>query len=199
MSDFRKLTIRQKLSAVQTELIVPKKRSMKGKNGKVMYMYRNLDDIFEALKPINNNYGVLFTIDESIIDCGGILFRKSVSTICDAEVDADITAESLVRENVSNEGFQAMEQKSGGSSSYGSKLSLSKLLLLDDNDDPDDRNFTPDGEKVFVFRTPKEWGKFGGKTIKQLSAADISHLRESMLSRSEISAISEEFLKLTKV
>ncbi len=63
------LTLKQKLAIIQTELIVPKKREMRNKNGKVMYKFRNLDDIFDSLKSINASRGVFFTVLGKRKDC----------------------------------------------------------------------------------------------------------------------------------
>ena len=195
----KELSLKQKLSIIQTELIVPKSREMRGKTGKVMYRYRNLDDIFDSLKPINAKYGVFFTVEEDPTLCGAIIFRKSIATIHDCESDETISASSFVRENVTTEGFQAPEQRSGGSSSYSNKLAMSKLLLLDDNSDPDERLYSDDGIKVAAYCCPKSWGKLSGKTLKQIGSATVKAIIVKLNAKAELTEEDRQFLAAARI
>ena len=188
------LTLRQKLSLIQTELVVPKTREMRGKTGKVMYKFRNLDDIFDSLKPVNASKGVFFTVDEEPVLCGNTIFRKAIASVTDTESDDTISAVSFVRENIDGGGIQSGEQKSGGSSSYASKLAMSKLLLLDDNSDPDEREFAEDGAKITQYKTPAGWKAWGSKTIKQLGEKTVKEIVTKLNAKPELTNDDKEFL-----
>ena len=55
----KELTIYQKLSTIQKEFKAKKSRF----NSFGKYNFRSAEDILEALKPYNEKYGVLFTVD----------------------------------------------------------------------------------------------------------------------------------------
>lgn len=60
----KELTIYQKLSTIQKEFKAKKSRF----NSFGKYNFRSAEDILEALKPYNEKYGVLFTVDEQLVN-----------------------------------------------------------------------------------------------------------------------------------
>ena len=62
------LTIYQKLSKIQKEFKAKKSRY----NSFGKYNFRSAEDILEALKPFNEKYSVLFTVDEQLVNIDGM-------------------------------------------------------------------------------------------------------------------------------
>ena len=129
-----KMTLSQKLSAIQVEF-----KAKKGSYNKFgNYYYRSAESILEALKPINDRYGVYFTINETLINANPPIML-SVATIWDCESDAKIDCQSVVGVDLEQKGM-ATAQRYGSSSSYGKKYALGNLLLIDDTSDADATN-----------------------------------------------------------
>jgi hypothetical protein len=129
-----KMTLSQKLSAIQVEF-----KAKKGSYNKFgNYYYRSAESILEALKPMNDKYGVYFTINETLINANPPIML-SVATIWDCESDAKIDCQSVVGVDLEQKGM-AMPQRYGSTSSYGKKYALGNLLLIDDTADADATN-----------------------------------------------------------
>ena len=129
------LTIYQKLSKIQKEFKAKKSRY----NSFGKYNFRSAEDILEALKPFNEKYGVLFTVDEQLVNIEGIPIIESTATIMDSEGGMFIAAKSIVGVDLAQKGMQ-VPQQFGSASSYAKKYSLGNLLLIDDTQDSDATN-----------------------------------------------------------
>ena len=124
------MKLHEKLSAIQVRF----KCNKSAYNSFGKYNFRKAEDILEALKPFNKEYGVYFTVDEELIAPAVI---QSTATISDGE-DA-IHARAIVGVDLNQKGMQVPQQY-GSASSYAKKYSLGNLLLIDDTQDSDATN-----------------------------------------------------------
>ena len=98
------------------------------------YNFRSAEDILEALKPFNKEFGVFFTISEELVHENTI---KSTATISNGKDYIQATA--IVGVDRAQKGMQ-VPQQFGSASSYGKKYALGNLLLIDDTADADATN-----------------------------------------------------------
>jgi hypothetical protein len=131
----KQLNIYQKLSKIQKEFKAKKSRF----NSFGKYNFRSAEDILEALKPYNEKYQVLFTVDEQLVNIEGMPIIESTATIMDAEGGSLIAAKSIVGVDLAQKGMQ-VPQQFGSASSYAKKYALGNLLLIDDTQDSDATN-----------------------------------------------------------
>lgn len=125
------MNLQEKLSKIQVELKVAKTKTNKFGG----YKFRSAEDILEALKPLNDKYGVYFIIREELISEAVI---KSEATIFDLE-GSSISSTAIVGVDLNQKGM-ATAQQYGSASSYGKKYALGNLLLIDDTADADATN-----------------------------------------------------------
>jgi len=124
------MTINEKLATIQTKF--KSKKSRFNSFGK--YYFRSAEDILEATKPFLLELGVTVTIDEQLVETGGIPIICSTATVSDGK-DA-IHASALVGVDLNQKGMQ-VPQQFGSASSYGKKYALGNLFLIDDTQDSD--------------------------------------------------------------
>ena len=125
------MNIREKLSRIQYEF--KSKKSRYNSFGK--YNFRSAEDILESLKPLNEKYGVYFTVKENLT-LGEFPILHSTAIMVDAESGETIEATAIVGVDLNAKG-QQMPQRFGSASSYGKKYALGNLLLIDDTADSD--------------------------------------------------------------
>jgi hypothetical protein len=125
------LTLSDILSKIQQKFHSKKSRHNKFGN----YSFRSAEDILEAIKPFEAEYGVFFIIREELIDNSEFPIIKSTASI-NLKGGDSIKAEAIVGVDLNQKGMQ-MPQKFGSASSYGKKYALGNLLLIDDTQDPD--------------------------------------------------------------
>lgn len=128
------LCIGEKLCRIQQEFKAKKSRF----NSFGKYNFRSAEDILEALKPMNEKYGVYFTINEQLINANPPVMT-SVATIWDCESGKSIDCSAVVGIDLNQKGMQT-PQAFGSASSYAKKYALGNLLLIDDTADPDATN-----------------------------------------------------------
>lgn len=142
--DVPKMTLFQKLLAIQTQMKAPK--NLYNKFGK--FNYRNAEGILEALKPYEAQYGVLVILQDEIeihgtqkkrTDSGETetpcIYVKATAHFIDAETGEKISTSAYARES-DHTGMSA-DQCTGTASSYARKYCLNALFLLDDTKDSD--------------------------------------------------------------
>lgn len=117
------LTLTQKLSKIQKELIC--KKELFNAFGK--YNYRNLESIFDSLK--SHLGDLIVTIDEDLQVVADRVYIKATAIISDGE--NKITATAFAREPLMKKGMSD-EQITVSTSSYASKSAMQKLFMLDD-------------------------------------------------------------------
>lgn len=133
-----KLTLAEKLSAIQTKLKAPK--NLYNSFGK--YSYRNAEGIQEALKPLLADYCVYVTLSDEVLEVGGRVYVKATATIATASGGGEsfapeqISVTAYAREADVKKGMDDA-QITGSTSSYARKYALNGLFLLDDNKDAD--------------------------------------------------------------
>ncbi|WP_419893242.1 ERF family protein [Oceanobacillus kimchii] len=131
MSD---LNLTQKLINVQKELKAPKgQRNDFGK-----YNYRSAEDILEAVKPLNAEFGLLLTITDEAQLIGDWHYIKATATITDGK--DSITVSASARESENKKGMDS-SQITGAASSYARKYALNGLYCIDDTKDADTNEY----------------------------------------------------------
>lgn len=125
------LTIHQKLNFVQTNLKVEKGH----RNNFGNYNYRNLADIFEAVKPLLNETGCWLTVTDEMVNIGNSNYIKASAIFGDHD-GQEIVCEGWARESVSKKGMDD-SQITGSTSSYARKYACNGLFAIDDTADAD--------------------------------------------------------------
>ena len=160
------MTLGQKLSKIQQEF--KSKKSRFNSFGK--YNFRSAEDILEALKPLNEKYGVYFTINENLIQPEVL---ETQANIVDHILGTTISVSAIVGVDMQQKGMQ-MPQRYGSASSYGKKYALGNLLLIDDTADSDATNTHGKSES----KKPELKGEALTKAIKYIeSGGDIKSIR----------------------
>ena len=126
-------SLQECLNYIQVNLKAPK--NMHNSFGN--YKYRNLEGIFEGLKPLLEETGCIVTITDSMELIGDRYYVKATTTI--SKGDESISCDGWAREVEDKKGMD-LSQISGSCSSYAAKYSASHLFLIDDNQDADSRD-----------------------------------------------------------
>ena len=132
-------TLHQKLNYIQTRLKVEKGRT----NSFGKYKYRNLDDIFEALKPLEKETGCCVTVTDQIVCINGFNYIKARANLFSEQegITSSIYVEGWAREPVTRKGMDD-SQITGSTSSYARKYAMNGLFLIDDTADADSMDNT---------------------------------------------------------
>ena len=129
------MNIFEKLSAIQAEVKVTKDN----KNDFAGYNYRSAEQIYEAVKPIARKHGAVLHITDDVVVIADKPYVKAVAELIDIEATGEVYAISSVgwaRIPDAQRGLSD-SQLTGSAASYADKYAISKLMLLDDNKDPD--------------------------------------------------------------
>ena len=170
----------QKLSKIQIEF--KSKKSKYNSFGK--YNFRSAEDILEALKPMNEKYGVYFTINETLINANPPIMA-SVATIKDVISCMTIDSQAIVGVDLEQKGM-AMPQRYGSASSYAKKYALGNLLLIDDTQDADHA-------KPVEPKEPKE------KPILILDSPEFLKVKEYLSGGGEIAMVEKKYTLTAEV
>lgn len=130
------------LQLIQTELKAPKNL----KNSFGNYNYRNVESIFEAVKPLLKKHEATLIVSDEILQVGDRFYIKATATLTD-KGGASVSVSALAREALTKKGMDDA-QITGSASSYARKYALGGLFLLDDNKDPDSGEQPSGGEKT---------------------------------------------------
>ena len=164
--------ILKKLLVIQTTL-----KAKKGqKNSFGNYQYRSLDDILAAVKNILSEQGVVLTLNDSMHEIAGVLFRKTVATVTCIDDESTMSCDMYTQEALGKKGMSS-EQCSGSTASYSGKFCLNKLFAIDDTKDADTQdnsnsNHSPKSQGVagdFIGNV----GKYKGQIIKNINRNDL--------------------------
>jgi hypothetical protein len=128
-------TLINKLREIQCELHAPKNQY----NSFGGYKYRSLEDIVEALKPLEIKYKVSVLLNDEVVEIGGRVYVKATATLYNCEECEKISVSAYAREEETKKGMDAA-QITGSASSYARKYALNGLFLIDDVKDPDATN-----------------------------------------------------------
>ena len=139
-------TLVEKLNHIQTNLKV-KKEKVNSFGG---YKYRNLDDIFEALKPLLKETGCVVTVSDEINEVNGFNYIEATVKLSDGTDSIAVTG--WAREAVSKKGMDD-SQITGATSSYARKYAANGLFAIDDTEDADSMDNRP--ETLINGKLPK--------------------------------------------
>lgn len=153
----------KELIQIQSELKAPK--SQYNNFGK--YHYRNLEDIFEAVKPLLVKYDCLLNVVDELVQVGDRYYIKAIAKI--SKGDIQVSSVAYARESLDKKGMDD-SQITGATSSYARKYALNALLLIDDTKDADTQDNTVKKEQI---KTPiiDSLGKLKLK-LKEAGATD---------------------------
>lgn len=124
------LKLQKKLSEIQNRLKAPKGQY----NNFGKYHYRSAEDILEAVKPLNAEYGISLTLSDEVKEIGGRIYVVATATITDG--NDELSVKSYAREPENKKGMDD-SQITGATSSYARKYALNGLYAIDDNKDAD--------------------------------------------------------------
>lgn len=144
------MTIYEKLSAIQQELIAPKGQF----NNFGKFSYRSCEDIAQALKPLLEKNKCTCLMTNRVIEVGGRNYIEAMVTLIDLESDGTIVVTAQAREDETQKGMDG-SQITGASSSYARKYALAGLFMIDNEKDSDATN-TGDKGKAEPKAKPKE-------------------------------------------
>lgn len=130
------MNIYEKLSAIQSELKVPKGQHNSFGN----YDYRSCEDILEKAKPICKAHKTVLIIEDDIQQVGENVFVAGIATLRDLESDEAIKVKAFARHADDKKGMDD-SQMTGTASSYARKYALNGLFNLDDTKDADSDEF----------------------------------------------------------
>ena len=161
-----KKTIYKKLQEVQSALQVPKgQRNDFGK-----YNYRSAEDIMSAIKPYQEEQGLVTTVNCSIELLGDRYYVNALATITDVETGESISVGAQAREDESKKGMDA-SQITGSATSYARKYALAGLFAIDNEKDSDVTN--------------KHGKAASGKKIDSLNAEILKELLKKLPKKDE--------------
>lgn len=129
----------QKLARVQSKLKAPKDL----KNNFGGYNYRNVEAIYEAVKPLLLEEGLVLSITDEVVEMSDRIYIKATATVTDGF--GTISATGYAREAGMKKGMDEA-QVTGSCSSYARKYALGGLFLIDDNKDIDGMNHTDNSD-----------------------------------------------------
>jgi hypothetical protein len=127
--------LNDKISYIQANLKVEKGR----KNSFGNYMYRNLEDIFQGLKPLLKETGCFVTVSDEIKEINGSNYICATATIHSGDENFSVTG--YAREAVTKKGMDD-SQITGATSSYARKYAFNGLFAIDDTADADSMDNT---------------------------------------------------------
>ena len=125
----QKQTLSEKLNHIQSNLNAPK--NLYNSFGK--YKYRNLEGIFEGLKPLLKETGCTITVSDEIVCVNEMNYIKATATLSNG-TDENISVTGWARESVSKKGMDD-SQITGSTSSYARKYAMNGLFAIADTKD----------------------------------------------------------------
>lgn len=113
--------------------VIRKTKAAKDKTGRIMYMYADLEDVLNAVRPALNKYGLLLTQD---INCDG---DNACITTTIASADGNVLTSGTTRIPAVPGVGMNKAQAFGSAISYGRRYSLCAFLGISSDDDDDGR------------------------------------------------------------
>jgi hypothetical protein len=121
----------KELVKIQAELKAPKNQ----RNNFGKYNYRSCEDILEGLKPLLQANECYVTLNDDVVEIGGLLMIKATATITNSKGTA-ISVVAFAGIDPSKKGMD-ISQSFGSSASYARKYALNGLFAIDDTKDAD--------------------------------------------------------------
>jgi uncharacterized protein (DUF3820 family) len=160
-----KMEIYAKLLNIQKELKAPKNQ----RNSFGNYNYRSCEDIFEAVKPLLQENGLILTISDELEQIGERYYVKAKAVLTDGKDLIMNTA--YAREEETKKGMDG-SQITGASSSYARKYALNGLFLIDDVKDSDSTNTGAEVTQEEAEKYVLTFGKYNGRLLKEICEED---------------------------
>ena len=160
-----------KLNHIQVTLNAPK--NLYNSFGK--YKYRNLEGIFEGLKPLLKETGCAVTVSDEIVCVNEMNYIKATATLSNGS-DESISVTGWARESVSKKGMDD-SQITGATSSYARKYAMNGLFAIDDTVDADTEEYKTENEvkvKKKTVRAPNKAKQ--NKDLTDVQKAEIMRL-----------------------
>ena len=150
-------SLKECLNYIQVNLNAPKNLHNSFGN----YSYRNLEGIFEGLKPLLKETGCIVTISDSIEMLGDRYYIKATTTITKGE--ESISCDGWARESEIKKGMD-LSQITGSTSSYARKYAMNGLFAIDDVQDADtmDNRYTVTDEQKTRYQELLQSGCYNG-------------------------------------
>jgi hypothetical protein len=149
------LTLHQKLIDIQQRLKVPKDKRNEYSTSK--FMYRNLEAIEEAVKPMLKEHNLVLLFSDDVIAVGDRVFVKATATLSEYKMIGSEPSKSSV--SVSAFAQHAQDKKgmddaqlTGSCSSYARKYAAGGLFLIDETKDADSMDNSPHTKPTPVIR-----------------------------------------------
>ena len=143
-----------KLVALQNDLKAPKGNY----NSFGKYRYRSCEDILEAVKPLCKKYGLVLTLSDDVLECGGRIYIRATATLTDVDDGVQISNTALARESAEKKGMDE-SQITGTASSYARKYALNGLFCIDDTKDADTDEYKRQSEGKAAAEDAEAVGK----------------------------------------
>ncbi|CUU80392.1 ERF superfamily [Campylobacter hyointestinalis] len=102
------------------------------------YQYRSCEDIFEALKPLQEKYQFATIANAEIVIKDGRFFVKATATILNSE-GKERSTDGYAELPEAKKGMD-LSQLTGSATSYAKKIALGNLFAIDDTKDADATN-----------------------------------------------------------
>lgn len=145
------MSLHSNLSAIQSELNVPKGRDNKFGG----FKYRSCEDILDAVKPLLKKHNCVLTITDDIVMLGTRFYVKATATVSVVgSKDESLSVSALARE-VETKTKMDEAQITGAASSYARKYALNGLFCIDDTKDADTMDNTK-ASGALPYKTPHD-------------------------------------------
>lgn len=157
--------------AIQTELKAPKGQY----NSFGKYSYRSCEDIFMALKPLEEKYQAFVYCSDELVMIGERYYVKATATIV-TKGGFTLSTTAYAREEQDKKGMDG-SQITGASSSYARKYALNALFLIDDVKDSDATN---DHGKGSTNGAPKSNDKPANNQVASSTPVDLTKVTKEL-------------------
>ena len=154
-------SLQECLNYIQVNLKAPKNMTNSFGN----YKYRNLEGIFEGLKPLLEETGCIINITDSLELVGDRHYIKSTASIIKGS--ETFSVDGWARESLDKKGMDS-SQITGSASSYARKYAMNGLFAIDDVQDADsmdNRNSITDDQKT-LYQELLNSGAYEGEKQK---------------------------------
>lgn len=136
------LTLHEKLIDIQQRLKVPKDK--KNEYATSQFMYRNLEAIEEAIKPLLKEHKLVFTFSDEIVAIGDRIYVRASAQLSDGKDSIQVSA---FAQHALNKRGMDDAQLTGSCSSYARKYAAGGLFLIDETKDVDSMDNSPRTEE----------------------------------------------------
>ena len=154
-------SLQECLNYIQVNLKAPK--NMKNNFGG--YSYRNLEGIFEGLKPLLEETGCIVTVNDEMELLGDRYYIRATAKI--SKGDESISCDGWARESEDRKGMD-LSQITGSTSSYARKYAMNGLLAICDILDADsgDNRYTVTNDQKTRYQELLKSGAYEGDIQK---------------------------------